>query len=174
MTYLQLERLIKQPIFTLVDVLRNFPDDSEQTVRVQLSRFGQRGLVKLFKRGLYSFSDRPVDELELANRLYAPSYVSLETALNYHGIIPDVPLAVTSVTTVTTKTIKAGGGTFYYHKILPKHFWGFSEGPFRLAFAGKALWDYKYLYGEKAVAALRIDWNKIDKKKLVEFDQYYR
>jgi len=99
MTYLQLERLIKQPIFTLVDVLRNFPDDSEQTVRVQLSRFGQRGLVKLFKRGLYSFSDRPVDELELANRLYAPSYVSLETALNYHGIIPDVPLAVTSVTT---------------------------------------------------------------------------
>ncbi|MBI3577438.1 hypothetical protein HY086_05370 [Candidatus Gottesmanbacteria bacterium] len=174
MTYLELRNKISTDIFTILDVGKNFPDQSGATVRMQLSRLKKRGLIKVIKRGLYCFPGAHIDELSLARYLYQPSYISLETALNYHGVIPDVPLAVTCVTTVTTKKITTESGIFYYHKIPSKLFWGFSLEPFFLAFPEKALLDYTYLMGKKATRSLRIDWSKIDKKLLKKYDQYYR
>ena len=151
MTYLELRDQITKPYFTLTDVLKFFSDDSPETIRTQLFRFVKKGYLIHLKREVYLFPKAQIDELELARLLYAPSYVSLETALNYYGMIPDIPLSVTSVTTVTTKKIKTVLGQFYYQKIKPELFWGYkvvptkNRGVFYMAFPEKALLDYFYL-----------------------------
>ena len=50
----------------------------------------QGDLVRV-RKGLYVFGERyrhgPLDRILLANLVYGPSYVSLEYALSYHGLI---------------------------------------------------------------------------------------
>src|SRR3989338_1885568 len=103
MTFLDLQRKIKSNLFTILDVQKIFPLEIEETIRIQLSRFAKRGLLAKLKKGLYVFDLSKVDEFIVANQLYYPSYISMETALNYYGIIPDVPQTITSVTSITTK-----------------------------------------------------------------------
>ena len=151
-----------------------FPDDSSHLV-TQLHRFIKRDLVVSLKRGLYCFADREVDTFTVANQLYSPSYISLETALNYHGVIPDVPLAgVSSVSPTTTRKFITPKGTYFYQKLAPKLFWGYSEAPFKIAFPEKALLDYIYYYGLRTADSLRIDWRNINVNKYKEFDKQYR
>src|SRR5258705_210846 len=53
------------------------------------------------RRGLYVLGQKhrmtDVNLFELAQRVYGPSYISLESALSYHGLIPEAVYAVTSV-----------------------------------------------------------------------------
>lgn len=173
MTYLQLLKEIKTPVFTILDVAKYFSDENRHLV-VQLYRFVKRGLLISLKRGLYCFADREVDTFTLANQIYTPSYISLETALNYHGVIPDVPLAgVNSVSPTTTRKFLTPKGNFFYQKLSSKLFWGYSEAPYKIAFPEKALLDYVYFYGQKSADALRIDWSKIDRKRYSSFKKYY-
>lgn len=145
MRFLDLRKLIESNIFGILDVTKLFPDEKPEAVRTQLYRLAKRGLITPIKRGLYCFDKSKVDELELAGKLYSPSYISLETALNYYGVIPDIPMAVTSVTPVTTKKIEAGMGVFHYLKIDSRLFFGFSVTPLVIACKEKALLDYFYL-----------------------------
>lgn len=145
MRYLDLKRLLRGNIFGMLDVVKLFPGEKSTAVRTQLYRLAKKGLISPIKRGLYCFDKSKVDELELAGQLYSPSYVSLETALNYYGVIPDIPMAVRCVTPITTKKIETGLGNFYYLKIDSKLFFGFSQIPFNIAYKEKALLDYFYL-----------------------------
>lgn len=166
MTYLELTGKIKTTVFFHLDVEKLFPGEGPELIRVQLSRFLHRGHIKALKRGLYFFPDRQFDEFEVANLIYQPSYISLETALNYHGVIPDVPLGqVISVSPVTTRTFKTPVGVYAYRKIKQSLFWGFSETPIKMAFPEKALLDFEQFNSRETVKGLRVDWSKIDKKK---------
>lgn len=169
MKYLELQYTIKKNIFTFLDVLKFFPEEKPSTVRTQLSRLVKRGLLTQIKRGLYALDPSLPDELELANRLYSPSYISLETALNYYGIIPDIPAAVTSVTTTTTKKISNDFGNFYFMKIKPGLFWGYvsiqlpnNDGSFSLAEKEKALLDFFYIRRVKDPKGARLDVSGLD------------
>lgn len=166
MIYLELVKRIKQTIFSYLDVVKFFPEEGEHLIRMQLARFRERGLVKSLKRGLYFFPDRHFDEFEAANKIYQPSYISLETALNYHGVIPDVPLGqVVSVTPVTTRTFDTPVGVYSYRKIRKGFFWGYCESPIRMALPEKALLDFEQFNSKGAVKELRVDWSKIDRIK---------
>lgn len=145
MKYLDLKKQIKREVFGILDMTKLFPEEKPAAIRTQLYRLARRGLIIPIKRGLYCFDKSKVDDLELAGRLYSPSYISLETALNYHGVIPDIPIIVSSVTPTTTKKIETGLGSFYYLKIDSKLFFGFSQTTFNIAFKEKALLDYFYL-----------------------------
>lgn len=145
MRYLDLKNRIEGNLFRILDAAKLFPGEQSATVRTQLYRFAQKGFIFALKRGLYCFDKNKIDELELAGQLYSPSYVSLETALNYYGVIPDIPMAVRCVTPITTKKITTSLGDFYYLKIDRKLFFGFSQTPFAMAFKEKALLDYFYL-----------------------------
>src|SRR3990167_2822579 len=63
---------------------------------------GQDLFLKL-RNGLYALRTEPPHELEIANRLYEPSYVSFEYALAHHGVIPETVYTVTSATTKITR-----------------------------------------------------------------------
>ncbi|WP_127132888.1 type IV toxin-antitoxin system AbiEi family antitoxin domain-containing protein [Pseudoflavitalea rhizosphaerae] len=53
----------------------------------------------------------------IANHLRGPSYVSLESALSYWGLIPERVFEVCSVTIKTSKTYRTAVGRFRYLKI---------------------------------------------------------
>ena len=61
----------------------------------------------------------------MANRLRAPSYISLEYALYYYNFTVDISFHFTSVTTKGTKKITVGDKTFFYHHVKSAVFDGF-------------------------------------------------
>ena len=180
MKYLELREKIQRNIFSLVGVLHYFPDEKPTAIKTQLSRFLKKGLIFQIKRGLYCFDKENIDEFVLANELYQPSYISLETALNYYGIIPDIPQEITSVTPITTKLIKTSLGRFSYTKIKSELFFGFkkvksikSEDYFQLAYPEKALLDYFYLRKIRDPADLRLNLKSIDIERYQKFLKSY-
>lgn len=88
------------------------------------------GDVVRVRKGLYvapTFPGRrsPVDPLVLAPLIYGPSYVSLETALSWHGLIPERVDEITSVTCKRARLFRTPLGRFSY---LPVNEVAFSYG----------------------------------------------
>ncbi len=86
----------------------------------------------LLKRGIYTIGmaskmDRP-SPLLLANHLLGPSYVSLESALSYWGLIPEAVYETTSVTTKKSKIFNTQAGRFSYTNLaLPYYSFGIKK-----------------------------------------------
>jgi predicted transcriptional regulator of viral defense system len=111
-------------------------------------------LARKLRNGLYlndAFEVKTtVDEYMIANELYEPSYVSLHSALNYYGLIPEFVIEVISVTTKKTKFIQQGHARYRYHTLKPELFWGYENVPwhggyYSIAYPEKALLDLAYL-----------------------------
>lgn len=168
MNYLDFKSALKQNLFTVHDVKKYFPNETDPSIRIQIFRFAQRGLIFPIKRGLYCFDPSLIEEFELANKLYQPSYVSLESALNYYGMIPDIPQAVTSVGTTTTKKIENQFGAFLFVKIKRELFWGYKsvktahQSSFLIADRQKSLLDFFYIRKVKQLEDLRLDLSKLE------------
>ncbi|MEX1139144.1 MAG: hypothetical protein WEB33_02005 [Bacteroidota bacterium] len=100
-----------------------------QAVRNQLSRWQKRGLIVRLKNGMYLLNehDRKINpsRVFLANQMCVPSYVSLEYALAYYGLIPERVVEVTSVTTKKTLEITNPTGRYSYRHLKPSAFTGF-------------------------------------------------
>ncbi len=81
----------------------------------------KRGHVIRIKKGLYVWGQdvdpAPFSNEILANLIYGPSYVSLEYALSFYGLIPERVATVTSVTFKKTKTFATPVGQFSYEHI---------------------------------------------------------
>ncbi|MDP1721672.1 MAG: hypothetical protein Q8L37_00530 [Candidatus Gottesmanbacteria bacterium] len=174
MRYLDLRKQIEGNYFRILDVAKLFPAEQSSTIRTQLYRFVKKGFISQLKRGLYCFDKSTIDELALAEQLYFPSYVSLETALNYYGIIPDIPMAVSCVTPVTTKKIETGFGVYHYFKVDRALFFGFSQTPFAIAYKEKALLDYFYLRRIRSISPeMRLQLNDWDWKRYREYAVHF-
>ena len=82
-------------------------------------------LVRL-KKGLFVVSPQaggqPISRELAANHLFGPSYVSLESALSYDGLIPEKVYAVRSVTIKRAKTFSTPLGRFDYVTVPEKYF----------------------------------------------------
>lgn len=167
---------INTSIFSQNDVVKLFPNESTGHINTQLYRMVKRGDLIGIKRGLYCFSNSKIDEFVVAGRLYAPSYVSLESALNVYGIIPDIPANVTSVAVVTSKKLNTSLGTFLYSKINKDLFFGFksvldetSGLYYKIALPEKALLDYIYIRRVKDLSLARVDVSSFSMKKVLIF-----
>ena len=125
-----------------------FPAPS-YTIKYWLESQTKQGLLKRLKRGLYTLSLFPPLEEEVANRLYRPSYISLEYALAYYNLLQETPYTITSVTTKPTRTFMSDNKTFSYRTIKRKAYTGYflekkSGASFLIAEPEKALADYLY------------------------------
>jgi hypothetical protein len=73
------------------------------------------------KKGLYLFGKayrrRPYSRELLANLIYGPSYVSLEYALSYYGLIPERVQSVTSVCSGRARRFETPVGLFTYQAV---------------------------------------------------------
>jgi len=86
----------------------------------------RRGLVLRARRGLYvvapKVSRRQVDRFLLANHILGPSYISLETALEFHGMIPEAVFDIRSVTPRRGKKYHTGLGNYLYLSVPEEYF----------------------------------------------------
>lgn len=133
--------------------LKSFED--EQTILNQLNRWKNKGLIIKLKKGIYILNeiDRKIlpSDLFIANQLYYPSYISLEFALSYYGLIPEKVTQITSVTTKKTDKFINKLGTYIYQHIKTNAFKGFKiikdDNDFDVFIAEpeKAILDFLYL-----------------------------
>jgi hypothetical protein len=93
------------------------------TLRRQMTEWCDKGSLIQLKRGMYTLpdNDRAVkfSRFFLANQLYTPSYISLESALSYYNMIPEAVHTVTSVSPKKTQQFTNQYGLFQYHHIKP-------------------------------------------------------
>ncbi|WP_369764878.1 hypothetical protein [Flavobacterium sp. WC2429] len=88
-----------------------------------------KGIIKSVKRGLYipgeNANMRIPESSLIANHIYGPSYLSMETALSYYGLIPERVYAVTSMTIKPSKDFRTSIGLYSYsHLPLPYYAFG--------------------------------------------------
>jgi len=151
MRFREFESKIKAlPTFNLNEVRKLDPGFHRQ----QLYYWHKQGYIKPLAGGYYILADRAMDEMVLfmtANKIYEPSYVSLESALAYYQIIPETVLGVTSVSSRKTKQYESAWGVFSYRSVKPQYMIEYqvietSPGiKFKIAYLEKALLDYLYL-----------------------------
>jgi len=171
------------PLFKLEDVFKWFPQAKRNTTLNQLRDWSKLGYLQGLKRGIYKLSDFEIEEpFIVANFIYSPSYISLETALNYYSLIPDIPFQTTSITTLKTNSFEIKNyGVFSYSHLKPDLFFGYEtikgdkQYVYNIALPEKALFDYLYLsskrmkLSESFIEGLRLsiptnfDWKKIRK-----------
>lgn len=138
------------PIFSLQDVRKVFNDFSYR----QLDRWEKKQYLKKLKRGFYCFTTQNFDQNFLfyaANKIYAPSYVSLEMALKHYGLIPEEIFQITSVSTKKTTDFETSVGNFSYRHIKTSLYFGyrlleFGQQKLLLAEPEKAILDYLYIH----------------------------
>lgn len=138
------------------------------------------GLFIKLKNGLYALRIRPPSEFEIANRVYSPSYVSLEYAMMYHGIIPESVYSITSVTTKPTREFIINNLSYTFSKIKKNAFSGYLRKSLDgnivlIAEPEKALVDYLYFVdlGKKLVND-RLDVSKLSKSKLIKYAKLFK
>lgn len=130
-------------------------NESVRQVRLQLSRWMKAGRLLQLRRGLYSLAPtwRKVEPhpFLVANRLQRGSYVSLQTALAWHGVIPEHVPVVTSVGPGRPETVRNPLGTFQFNHLADGLLLGYSRvevAPRQFAFVAspeKALLDLVHL-----------------------------
>ncbi len=143
------KRMSAFPVFSLQDLRKGIPEFSYR----QLDRWEKKGYIRKIRRGFYCFADLELNEplvFFAANKIYTPSYVSLEKALKYYGLIPEEVFQITSVGTKKTARFFSPIGNFSYRHIKTDLFWGyrlmeFNQYRYLLAEPEKALLDYLYL-----------------------------
>ena len=188
---------------TLIDHIRrltrfDYCTDSEITVLLgeQASPDKRYGLVKRalarnelirLKRGLYclgpDFRRKKLNSYVAAQLVYSPSYVSLESALGYHRLIPEAVYSITSVSTRRKARFDTPIGVFEYFSVPARVF---QEGVLRvedgeeaflIASPLKAILDYVYVHKKEwnsasALSAdLRIDDDFLDSLSREELER---
>lgn len=155
MTFFSFQKEMRTyPLFTVHDMRLIFPKENIHTTNTQLSQWAKQNKIVKLKNGLYALSSdyakEPLAPEVIAAKLYAPSYISLQYALSFYGIIPDAVFETTSVTTKSTRLFKTTFGNFRYRKIKTDCFFGFA--PIQhgklisyMASPEKALVDFLYL-----------------------------
>ena len=73
-----------ETVFTLDEISQIFPRISYESLRDRLYYFAKIGKLKRVRQGLYA--KEKYDPFELVNKLYKPSYISLETVLAREGV----------------------------------------------------------------------------------------
>jgi len=138
-----------------------------------------RDLFTKIRNGLYALRSEPPHELEIANRLYEPSYVSLEYALAYYRLIPETVYAVTSVTTKITREFTVQGKNYEYSRIKRSAYTGYrlvKEGQVKMLMAvpEKALVDTCYFIDLRLKSLNdRLRVNKVNAKEALRYARLF-
>lgn len=149
-----LELVADEPVFETSLLLAGAVDPNY--ARQQLSRWTKAGKLYQLRRGLYVLAP-PFQRVKphpflVANRMVPGSYVSLQSALSYHGLIPEYVALTTSVGTMRPTRWDTPLGAYEFRHIKNALFWGYVRmalGGEQWAFVAmpeKALLDLLHLH----------------------------
>ena len=135
----------------LPDTLGN-TEDSRYS---KLKRWVNQGKLLRIRRGLYyivnDLADKP-HSFEIAQYIYGPSYISFESALSYHKLIPEAVYTTTSACVRRSKMFHTPLGIFSYLHLPPENLYmdvtlaEQNNRRFLVANPWKAICDYVYCY----------------------------
>jgi predicted transcriptional regulator of viral defense system len=168
--------------FSLTDIQIFYPDFDHR----RLFEWQEKGYIMKLRNGWYCFTDIQKGEqftYFVANRIYSPSYISLESALSYHHIIPEAVYSTCSVTTNKTMIFDTKIGEFRYNTLKANLFFGyeitnFDEKPVKIAYPEKAFLDFLYLRKQydtdNEFIELRFSLENISTEKLYAFLEEFK
>ena len=114
----QLQASLPRDFFADDEVMLLMPNLGNAARRNKLTREQAKGRVLRLMRGVYAIHEpyrrTGLNLFQIANHLAATSYVSLESALSYYGLIPEGVVTTTSVTTQRSKVVGTPIGLFTF------------------------------------------------------------
>src|SRR3989338_5547050 len=157
-------------VFSIDDLRVFWLEDSSDNLKSQAAYYVERGKLIRLRRGVYALGS--YNDLELANKLIVPSYVSLETALLKHGIVFQPVPAITSAAGYDKKII-VDAHVFRFYKMAPDILLNprglQREGEILIASPERAIGDWLHL-GRPAEF---VNLSGIDEDKLREIASIY-
>ncbi len=183
MTFLEFQKTFaNMPVIPVVEIRKAFP----RFDRNALTRWQKAGYLVKIRNGFYRLKDSPrkgsSELFFIANRIYQPSYISLQSALSWYGFIPEGVFTITSVSTLKTQNFQTPEGVFAYQTVRKNLFFGyrlehFGAWRFKIATPGKALLDLLYLNphldSEAHFVELRLNfWELKEHFNRREFENY--
>ena len=168
------------PLISLLEIEKAFPKLDKR----RLFEWSQKGYIVNVKRGFYRFTDQPINQGLLyfaANKLYHPSYISLETALSFYHVIPEAVFSFTSISTLNTTQQTSSLGNFSYHHLKANLFFGYKLIEINglnssIANLEKTILDYLYFHSELKTfvdfQALRWDKERLKKMDFQKLQDY--
>jgi len=164
-------------LFDIAAARKIFGIKKENTLYKLLQRLEKEKVVERIAKGKYHFLFREVNDFELANFLINPSYISLESALSFYGILPQFPYTITSVTPLKSRKIILKEKEYEFLHLDKKYFLGCQRlNRFLIALPEKALLDELYFVSKKLrkIHFEDLDLTKIDKAHLKKFIKNYK
>lgn len=152
---------------------------SESATQKFLHQYHKKGEFIKLRNGLYALKDKELSVFQVANKIYFPSYISLEAALSYYHILPETVYEITSITTKPNREFEAINLSFTYSRIKKSCFGGYllqkeNSHSFLIAEPEKALADYLYLVSlNKKSLNQRLDVNQVNQTKLKEWGEIF-
>ena len=164
---MDLEHIGNIPVSTQT-VASLFPDLEAGNQKVR--NLEAAGLIIRLKKGLYVV-DPKVSHIVLsteliANHLYSPSYVSMQTALRYYGLIPEAVYSVQSMTLKHTRSFDTPLGHYEYQMISRKAF------PIGITSINKQNYAFLMATPEKALCDLIAHSPKVNLRYLKDVEPY--
>lgn len=144
-----------------------------------IHRYLRNGAIVRLRRGLYASPETVPPEPLIANKLYSPSYISLEFALSYYSIIPESVYAITSVTSKATRRFTCLGKNYIYRRVKKSAYGGYrvnrlAGAAFFMADPEKAYVDTQYfrmMDGQPPLSRLRREI--LNKKQVHRYIRQY-
>jgi predicted transcriptional regulator of viral defense system len=163
-------------LFTPSDFARFFNVKNRNTLYKIMQRLSQRQAITPLKKGHYALTtalnNQLISHYQIANFLYSPSYISLETALSLYSIITGFSYAITSVSPKPTKTLTVQSQEYSYTQLTPHLFWGYQkQDRFLIATPEKSLLDYLYLAykGLRSTQLDEFDFSQLDQHLFIQY-----
>ncbi len=184
MNFIKFKNLVEDfPYFETRELKLILGEKFNNTTIINLGNWVEKGYLIMVRRGLYVLSgfEKQIDSMVFASKIYSPSYISMESALSFYGIIPEAVFTITSVSTRKTKRFNTPVGNFSYQKIKKEAFGGHETRKqqgvsFNLALPEKAVVDFLYLNrnvlngSREQFEGYRFDEEfKFNKKRLLDF-----
>lgn len=89
----------------------------------KISEMMKQGELISLKKGYYIFNQEIKPErFSIANALYGPSYISMESAFSFYGMIPEQVFSISSATLKATKIFENKIGRFEYINLSPSYY----------------------------------------------------
>lgn len=180
MNYLLFKKSLEHfPIFSVQDIRKQFNGfDSRRLVEWQ-----EKGYIIKLRRGYYSFEEVEKGEAfryYSANKIYSPSYISMESALSYYNLIPEGVFTTVSLSTRNTTSFSTPIGSFSYRNVKAPLFFGYRllniHGHIiKMAEPEKSVLDYLYLNKIDTPDMLEgIRLNESQLHELLDFDKLHQ
>jgi len=147
----------------------------------------KKGILSQIKRGLYLIhlphQKIYYDHFEIAQAIHGPSYISLESALSYHGWIPEKVSTCTSVTAKRAKEFMTDIGNFTYLHVPITSFMlqvqrvETNNATYLIAEPWKAIADHVYTHKRSwkslanLISDMRIDEDSLLESKLTQLEE---